>query len=96
MAKTKTYLNEMMKSKIFRDKFDNEYKNICLGEKIAKARHKAGLSQKLLADKIHTTKSAVSRYESDEYEGYTVGLLNKIANACDVGLSIRFACKKKK
>ncbi|MCK5013666.1 MAG: helix-turn-helix domain-containing protein [Candidatus Omnitrophica bacterium] len=38
-------------------------------------RHKAYLTQEQLAKRIHTTKSAISRYESNNYEGYSLSLL---------------------
>lgn len=96
MEKTKTYFDTLMEDKRFREKFDEEYQNICIGEQIARTRQQAGLSQTVLAERIHTTKSAISRYESARYSGYTVGLLHRIANACGADLMIGFASKKKK
>ena len=34
-----------MKNKEFREKFDKEYQNLCIGEKIAEIRHQANLTQ---------------------------------------------------
>ena len=34
-----------MKNKIFREKFDKEYHNLCVAEKIAEIRHKEKLTQ---------------------------------------------------
>lgn len=96
MEKTKTYLDRLMNDKKFREKFEEEYQNICIGEQIAKTRQQAGLSQTVLAERIHTTKSAISRYESARYRGYTIGLLQRIAKACEADLLIGFASKGKK
>ena len=46
IKKTKTYMDKLMKNKEFREKFDKEYQNLCVGEKIAKIRHhKENLTQ---------------------------------------------------
>ena len=45
MRKTKTYMDKLMKNKEFREKFDKEYQNLCIGEKIAQIRHKENLTQ---------------------------------------------------
>ena len=45
MRKTKTYMDRLMENKEFREKFDKEYQNLCVGEKIAKIRHQAKLTQ---------------------------------------------------
>ena len=62
MKKTKTYMDKLMKNKEFREKFDEEYKNICIGEQIAGIRHRANLTQDALAKRTHTTKSAISAW----------------------------------
>ena len=41
MKKTKTYMDKLLENKEFRERFDKEYRNLCIGEKIAGARHKA-------------------------------------------------------
>ena len=84
-----------MQNEEFRDKFNEEYQNVCIGERIAKARYKANLTQEDLARRINTTKSAISRYESDNYQGYSIKLLNRIAKACDAELKIDFISKTK-
>ena len=45
MRKTKTYMDKLMKNKEFREKFDEEYQNLCIGEHIARIRHQANLTQ---------------------------------------------------
>ena len=61
MRKTKTYMDKLMKNEEFRKRFDEEYQNICIGEQIARIRHRANLTQDALAKRTHTTKSAISR-----------------------------------
>ncbi len=45
MKKTKTYMDKLMENKEFREKFDKEYQNLCIGEHIARIRHRANLKQ---------------------------------------------------
>lgn len=45
MKKTRTYMDKLMENKEFREKFDKEYQNLCIGEKIAEIRHQANLTQ---------------------------------------------------
>ena len=93
MKKTKTYMDKLMKNKEFREKFDEEYKNICIGEQIARIRHQANLTQDALAKRTHTTKSAISRYENSDYKSYSIPLLNRIAEACGTVLKVDFIIK---
>jgi len=93
MKKTKTYMGKLMKNKEFREKFDEEYKNICIGEQIARIRHQANLTQDALAKRTHTTKSAISRYENSDYKSYSIPLLNRIAEACGTVLKVDFITK---
>ena len=93
-TKPRTYFDKLMENKNFREKFEQEYKNLVISEKIAELRHKAHLTQEELAQKVHTTKSAISRYESNSYQGYSISLLQKIASACGADLRISFILKK--
>ncbi len=95
MKKNKTYFDKLMQNKEFRDKFTEEYQNVCIGERIIRARYKANLTQENLAKRINTTKSAISRYENANYQGYSIKLLNRIAKACDAELKIDFIPKTK-
>jgi len=93
MKKTKTYMDKLMKNKEFREKFNEKYQNICIGEHIARIRHRANLTQDALAKRTHTTKSAISRYENSDYKSYSIPLLNRIAEACGTVLKIDFVTK---
>jgi len=86
-------MDKLMKNKEFREKFDEEYKNICIGEQIARIRHQANLTQDALAKRTHTTKSAISRYENSDYKSYSIPLLNRIAEACGTVLKVDFITK---
>ena len=96
MTKNKTYMDKLMEDKEFRERFDKEYQNLCIGEQIAMARHQAHLTQSVLAKRIHTTKSAISRYESADYSGYSLPLLTRIAKACGTDIKIVFVARRTK
>lgn len=89
-------MDKLMENKQFKAAFEEEYLKLFISEKIAKLRKSAHLTQEALAKKIHTTKSAISRYESARYSGYSMTLLEKIAHACGADLEIRFKRKNKK
>lgn len=90
MKKPKTYFDKLMENDEIRKAFEEEYPKVVISEKIAKLRKEAKLTQEALARKIHTTKSAISRYESADYSGYTISLLQKIARACNAEVDIKF------
>ncbi|MCG2707839.1 MAG: helix-turn-helix domain-containing protein [Candidatus Omnitrophica bacterium] len=47
-----------------------------------------------MAKRIHTTKSAISRYENADYDKYGIALLTRIAKACGTDLKIIFVTSK--
>ena len=55
--------------------------NAHLAQLIYDARAEAGLSQTELAKLIGTTQSVISRLEDADYEGHSLSMLNKIAQA---------------
>ena len=94
LNKVSTYADKLLEDRAFRSEFEEEYKNLIISEKIAELRHKAHLTQEELAKKVRTTKSAISRYERNDYQGYSVSLLQRIASACGADLRISFVLKK--
>lgn len=55
--------------------------NAHVAQLIYDARTEAGLSQKELAEMINTTQSVISRLEDADYEGHSLSMLGRIANA---------------
>ncbi len=92
--KIRTYMDKLFEDKAFKEAVEKEYRNLVISEKIAELRHKAHLTQAELAKRVRTTKSAISRYESNAYGGYSLSLLQKIASACGADLRISFVHKK--
>jgi len=58
------------------------------------ARTKAGLTQKQLADLVGTQQSVIARLESADYEGHSLSMLIRIADALDNRLVIDFVPRK--
>lgn len=47
--KVKTYMDTLMADKVYREKFDQEYQNLCTAEQIDRVRKAAHLTQAALA-----------------------------------------------
>lgn len=65
--------------------------NADVAQLIFNARTKAALSQKQLAALVGTTQSVIARLEDAEYEGHSLSMLQRIAQALDCRLKIDFA-----
>lgn len=57
-------------------------------------RIQAGLSQRELAEKIGTTQSAVSRLENADYEGHSLAMLRRVAEALDGEVNVALGQRK--
>lgn len=53
-----------------------------------------GLTQKQLAEAVGTTQSVIARLEDADYEGHSLRMLRRIANALDARLSVRFVTEE--
>jgi ribosome-binding protein aMBF1 (putative translation factor) len=62
--------------------------------KIYNLRKKAGLTQKELARLVNTTPSVISRLEDADYEGHSLAMLRRIAEALGKRVEIRFVSVK--
>ena len=54
------------------------------------ARSHAGLTQKQLADLVGTQQSTIARLEDADYEGHSLTMLRRIAEALDQRIEVRF------
>lgn len=72
---------------------EEERLNTDIGRKIYAVRTKAGLSQRALAKLIGTTASVVCRLENADYNGHSLSMLQRIADALDKRIEIRFVTK---
>ncbi|OUC15492.1 MAG: transcriptional regulator [Alkalinema sp. CACIAM 70d] len=55
-----------------------------LAQLIYNARKQAGLTQKQLADRIGTKQSVIARLEDADYQGHSLSMLHKIAQALNL------------
>jgi DNA-binding XRE family transcriptional regulator len=65
-----------------------------VARKIYDLRTKAGLTQRALAKLIGTSASAICRLEDADYEGHSLAMLNRIAEALDRKVEIRFVPRR--
>jgi ribosome-binding protein aMBF1 (putative translation factor) len=71
--------------------YEEEVVNAEIARKLYALRTKAGLSQRELAKKIGTSASVICRLEDADYDGHSLGLLKRVAEALDKRVEIRFA-----
>ena len=75
--------------------YEEEVLNAEIARKIYRLRTKAGLSQRELAKKVGTTASAICRLEDADYDGHSLYMLKRIAEALDKRVEIRFVATKR-
>jgi len=68
--------------------------NAHVAQLIYHTRTQAGLSQKKLAQMINTTQSVISRLEDADYEGHSLSMLSRIAQAMEREVKIEFILPK--
>jgi DNA-binding XRE family transcriptional regulator len=76
-------------------KFSEEKANVDVAIKIYQLREKAGLTQKELAKLVGTTASVINRLEESDYEGNSLAMLRRIAEALGKRVEIRLVTVKK-
>jgi DNA-binding XRE family transcriptional regulator len=72
------------------EKYEEEVINAEIARRIYELRTKAGLTQQELAKRVGTSKSAICRLEDADYEGHSLSMLKRIAEALDKRVEIRF------
>jgi len=68
--------------------------NIEVAQMICAARTDAGLSQRELAEMIGTRQPVIARLEAADYEGHSLTMLRRIADALNQRLEVRFVPRK--
>jgi ribosome-binding protein aMBF1 (putative translation factor) len=72
------------------EEYEQEVLNAEIARKVYDLRTKAGLSQRELARRVGTSASAICRLEDADYEGHSLFMLKRIAEALDKRVEIRF------
>jgi transcriptional regulator with XRE-family HTH domain len=86
----KSIFDREMENPKFKAVYDQVSTQMSIGEQIAQLRHNARMSQLELAKKVSTSRTAIARYESGNYNNYNVGTLVRIARALHKRLKISF------
>lgn len=71
-----------------RASLEKERLNAQVARTIYQMRTEAGLTQKQLADLIGTTQSVISRLEDADYEGHSLSMISRIAEALERRLKV--------
>lgn len=74
---------------------EQERLNAKVAQMIYDARTGAKLTQKQLAERVGTTQSVIARLEDSDYEGHSLTMLARVAQALDLHLQVEFASKKR-
>jgi len=85
------YLQEQLKDKVFAERFKKAGEAWDVALQIAALRKESGLSQKELAKLVGTSQQQISRLESTSYEGHSLSMIRRVAEAlgATVQLEIR-------
>ncbi len=59
-----------------------------VAQMIYDARHAAGMTQEALAEKMGTTQSVISQLENADYEGHSLSMLRRVADALHMKLRL--------
>jgi ribosome-binding protein aMBF1 (putative translation factor) len=73
-----------------RDRISQIKQDMSVGQQIYDARKAAGLTQAQLARRIGTTQSVISDLEDAEYEGHSLPMLRRVAEALDLSVRVSF------
>jgi ribosome-binding protein aMBF1 (putative translation factor) len=80
----------------FRALVDDEKLNSEIAKLIFEARTAAGLTQRELADLVGTAQPNIARLEAADYEGHSLPMLRRIAEALGSKLELRFVPTSKR
>jgi len=73
---------------------EQEREKLQIAGQIYNLRTKAGLSQAQLAKLVGTTQSVISRLEDADYNGHSLNMLSRIANALNCRVEVRLIPEK--
>jgi transcriptional regulator with XRE-family HTH domain len=84
------YLEEQLKDPAFAGRFARAGEAWDVALQIAALREKAGLTQRDLARKLKTSQQQISRLESPSYEGHSLSMLRRVAEALGATVHVAF------
>jgi len=89
-----SYLKDQLKDPDFVARFKKAGEAWDLAIKLAGLRKEAGLSQKELAKRVGTSQQQISRLESPIYEGHSLSMIRRVAEA--LGCTVRVEVERAK
>ena len=84
------YLKDQLKDPAFKARFKHAGEAWDVAMQIAALREKAGISQKELAKLLGTSQQQISRLESTGYEGHSLSMLRRVAEALNARVRVVF------
>ena len=90
MARLNDILVKKMQNSEFRESFEEFEQGFKIAQRLTSLRKKKGLTQQELADKAHTSQSAIARLESGHHKNLTLAFLQKVSHALGLTPEIRF------
>lgn len=94
MAMSKTnfdrFLEEQLRDPDFAERFKQAGEAWDVAMQLAALREHAGLSQKELARRLHTSQQQISRLESPTYAGHSLSMLRRVARELKVQVKVVF------
>ncbi len=88
------YLEKQMKDPDFAVRFEKAGQAWEVAMQLAALRKESGLSQKELANLLGTSQQQISRLESPGYEGHSLSMMRRVADA--LGATVRVRIEKKR
>ena len=82
------YLEEQLKDRDFAERFRQAGEAWDVALQIAALRQEAGLSQEELAKRLGTSQQQISRLESPSYEGHSLSMLRRVAEALNAQVRV--------
>src|SRR5512140_769271 len=84
------FLEEQLRDPDFAERFKRAGEAWDVALQVAAFREKAGLTQKELARKLKTSQQQISRLESPSYEGHSLSMLRRVAQALGASVHVTF------
>lgn len=86
----KELLEKKLKDPEFRNEWEAQNEEFEVAKEVIRLRIKAGLTQRELAEKAHTSQPAIARLESGNYRNLSLSFLRKVGEALGVEPHVKF------
>jgi transcriptional regulator with XRE-family HTH domain len=89
------YLEDQLKDPDFAARFKKAGQAWDVAMQLAALRTESGLSQKELANRLGTSQQQISRLESPGYEGHSLSMIRRVADALGATVLVRIEKKRR-